>query len=159
NLYCIDATTGTEKWRYPTQSHTESSPCVGDGKVFFGAGDDGVLCCDANTGKQIWQYQPGLHVDASPMVIGKRLYAGSGVSRTHTTTAMFGLDTDTGKPIWRVDTELPVWSSPYIVGEHAYYGLGNGQYGMSAEKPAGSVMCVEAATGKRIWERSVADGV
>jgi outer membrane protein assembly factor BamB len=158
-VYCVDAATGKEVWRYQTQSHTESSPCVGDGKVFFGAGDDGVLCCNAATGDKLWQFQPGLHVDASPTVVGKRLYAGSGISRTHKTTAMFCLDIDTGKPVWSVNAELPVWSSPTIVGEHAFYGLGNGQYGMSAEKPAGAVMCVEVATGKRIWERPVPDGV
>ena len=99
NLFCVDAETGKEKWRYLTQSHTESSPCVGDGKVFFGAGDDGVLCCNALTGEKLWQYQPGLHVDASPSVVGKRMYGGSGTSRTHKTTAMFCLDTDTGKPV------------------------------------------------------------
>ena len=120
-----------------------------------------TTACSATTRPpaKLWQYQPGLNVDASPTVDGKRLYAGSGISRTHKTTAMFCLDTETGTPIWRVDTELPVWSSPCIVGEHAYYGLGNGQYGASAEKPAGAVMCVEAATGRRLWEENLPDGV
>lgn len=159
NLFCINAETGKEVWRFPTQSHTESSPCVGDGKVFFGAGDEGLLCCDARTGDKLWQYQPGIHVDCSPTVVGKRVYAGSGVSRQHKSTAMFCLDADSGKPVWHVNTELPVWSSPTLVGDRAYFGLGNGQFGMSAQKPAGSVLCVDAGSGQRIWERPVPDAV
>jgi outer membrane protein assembly factor BamB len=158
-LFCVDVGTGKEVWRFQTQSHTESSPCVGDGKVFFGAGDDGIYCCDATTGKQLWQYQPGLHVDASPTVLGKRVYAGSGVSRTHSTTSMFCLDADSGKELWRTPTELPVWGSPTVSGDHVFFGLGNGQFGQSADKPAGAVIGVEAATGKRLWERPVPDGV
>ncbi|OAI40682.1 hypothetical protein AYO40_04535 [Planctomycetaceae bacterium SCGC AG-212-D15] len=163
-LFCVDATPGSktegkELWRFQTESHTESSPCVGDGKVFFGAGDDGIYCCDAADGKKLWQYQPGLHVDASPTIVGKRVYAGSGISRTHKTTAMFCLDADTGKEVWQTPTELPVWGSPTVSVDRVYFGLGNGQFGESAAQPAGAVICVEAATGKRLWDRPIPDGV
>src|SRR5262249_54238486 len=43
-VYCIDAATGKKLWDFKTKSHTESRPLVADGKVFFGAGEDGLHC-------------------------------------------------------------------------------------------------------------------
>jgi outer membrane protein assembly factor BamB len=154
-LYCLDARTGKKVWDFHTGSHTESSPCVVGGKVYFGAGDDGVYCLDAATGKKVWRF-PGLHVDANPAVDGGRLYAGSGYGKTY---EMFCLDATTGKPVWRKESDLPVWGCPTVAGEHVFFGIGNGDFTRSGEKPAGAVLCVEAATGKVVWRYRVADGV
>src|SRR5205085_1586296 len=32
-LFCLDAATGRKLWEFPTASHTESGPCVADGRV------------------------------------------------------------------------------------------------------------------------------
>jgi outer membrane protein assembly factor BamB len=40
-----------------------------------------------------------------------------------------------------------------------FVGLGNGTLAESAEKPAGGVLCVEAATGRRVWRCDVPDSV
>src|SRR5262249_21731265 len=100
-LYCLDAASGKKLWEFPTGSHTESSPCAVDGKVYFGAGDDGVFCVDAVTGKEVWHYQ-GLHVDCNPAVAGGRVYAGSGVGDLYRDTLLFCLDAATGKEEWRL---------------------------------------------------------
>src|SRR5262249_18093090 len=84
-LYCLDAGSGEKKREFATGSHTESSPTVVNGRVYFGAGDDGVYCADAETGKEVWHY-PGLHVDSSPAVAGGRVYAGSGVGDVYRDT-------------------------------------------------------------------------
>src|SRR5262249_23717559 len=47
HMFCLDENTGELLWKFPTNSHTESTPCVTDGRVFFGAGDDGLYCLDA----------------------------------------------------------------------------------------------------------------
>src|SRR5262249_10222543 len=62
-LYCLRANNGQKVWEFQTESHTESSPCVVNGKVYFGAGDDGLYCVDAATGKEVWHF-PGFHIDA-----------------------------------------------------------------------------------------------
>jgi outer membrane protein assembly factor BamB len=161
-FYCLDATTGRKLWHFETAGHIESSPCVAGGKVFFGAGDDGVYCLDAVNGTRLWQFRDALHVDVSPTVVGQRLYAGSGVSRSYRTAKVFCLDTETGRPLWLAPTELPVWGSPAVSGEQAFFGLGNGRLDRSVphpEKPAGALLCLEARTGRRCWRFEVPDGV
>jgi outer membrane protein assembly factor BamB len=163
-LYCLDAATGNKLWDFATASHTESTPCVADGKVYFGAGDDGLYCLDAATGKEKWHVK-GLHVDANPLVIDNRLYGGSGVGDSYRETALFCLNADTGEENWRMPVDLPVWGMPAVQGEYLYAGIGNGNFLASAdqlekpEKPAGAVLCLERATGKRVWRYDVRDGV
>ncbi|HJT78433.1 MAG TPA: PQQ-binding-like beta-propeller repeat protein, partial [Gemmataceae bacterium] len=157
-LYCLDAATGKKLWEFATTSHTESSPCVAGGKVYFGAGDDGLFCADAATGKEVWHY-PGLHVDCSPCVVGNRLYAGSGVGDTYRDTFLFCLDAEKGTEVWKVPSDLPVWGSPAVSGGQVFYGLGNGNFVESDPKPAGAVLCAEAETGRLIWRCDVPDGV
>jgi outer membrane protein assembly factor BamB len=157
-LYCLDAATGKKVWELPTKSHTESSPTVADGKVFIGAGDDGLYCVDAKSGEKIWNY-PNVHVDAAPAVAGKRVYCGSGVGDIHKETAIFCVDAETGKEIWRMPTDLPVWGSPAVDGDFVYFGIGNGNFIEDADKPAGALWCVKAQSGQRIWEYPTPNGV
>ena len=95
-VYCLNAETGKEVWNFPTGSHTESSPFVTGGKVYIGAGDDGLYCLDAADGTEVWHYN-GLHIDANPVVHDKRLYVGAGAGDVYKETAIVCLDTETGK--------------------------------------------------------------
>jgi outer membrane protein assembly factor BamB len=157
-LYCVDATTGKKQWAFATNSHTESSPCVVGGKVYFGAGDDGVFCVEAASGTEVWHY-PGLHVDCNPCVAGGRLYAGSGVGDTYRETCLFCLDAATGKDVWRVPADLPVWGSPTLAGKNLFAGVGNGNFLDSDARPAGAVLCLDPDTGQNVWRCDVPDGV
>lgn len=157
-LYCLDAATGKQLWDFTTGSHTESTPCVSGGKVYFGAGDDGLYCLDAATGKEKWHLR-GLHVDANPLVIDNRLYGGSGIGDACKDTVLFCVNADTGAEVWRMPVDLPVWGMPAVQGEYLYAGIGNGNFLDSADRPAGAVLCLERATGRRIWRRDVPDGV
>ncbi|MFL5243917.1 MAG: PQQ-binding-like beta-propeller repeat protein [Gemmataceae bacterium] len=159
-LYCLDAATGTKHWDFPTKSHTESSPTVSEGKVFFGAGDDGIYCLDAVTGKEIWHFADNLHVDANPTVAGKRLYCGSGVGDLYGALEVFCLDTETGKPEWRLPVELPVWGQPVLAGDQLFVGIGNGNFVASDAKPQGALVCLKASTGEVLWRfDDIGDGI
>jgi outer membrane protein assembly factor BamB len=153
-LYCLNAKTGKKRWAFETstqdekkQSHIESSPCVVSGKVYFGAGDNGVYCLDAETGVQIWNF-PGVHVDTSPAVVDGRLYAGTGYGDKY---EVFCLNADTGKPFWRVVVDLPVWGSPTVDGGQVLVGLGNGNFVASDDNPRGALLCLDAETGDKVW--------
>jgi outer membrane protein assembly factor BamB len=157
-LYCLDASTGRKIWDFATASHTESSPCLSAGKVYFGAGDDGLYCLDAVTGKERWHLR-GLHVDANALVIGNRLYCGSGIGDAYKDTVLFCLDAETGREHWRMPVDLPMWGQPAVADDHLFAGIGNGNFLQSADKPAGAVLCLNAATGQRVWRYDVGDGV
>ncbi|HZU34357.1 MAG TPA: PQQ-binding-like beta-propeller repeat protein [Gemmataceae bacterium] len=150
-LYCLDAATGRKCWDFPTAGHVESSPCVAENCVFFGAGDDGVYCLDAVTGRRRWRFGGDIHVDTSPAVIGQRLYAGAGTSVAHRKTEVFALDIGDGQVLWRTPTDLPVWGAPTVDGGKVFVGLGNGRLLVHPEHPAGEVLCLDAATGKQLW--------
>src|SRR5262249_41585055 len=145
-LYCLDAATGKKLWSYQTTSHTESSPCVAGGKVYCGAGADGLLCLDAATGDKVWDY-PGGHIDCPPGAAGQYVYCGCGVDRDlkaeeQPETAVFCLDAGTGKEVWRIKTDLPAWGKPFVSAEQAIFPLGNGDAEGAAPNPAGAILCL-----------------
>lgn len=51
-LYCVDAASGASIWQLTIPGdlhHIEATPTVVDNKVYFGAGNGGVLCVDSST--------------------------------------------------------------------------------------------------------------
>lgn len=161
-MYCLDAVSGRKRWEFVTGGHIESSPCVAGGAVFFGSGDDGIYCLDAVRGAKRWQFQGQWHVDVRPALANGRLYAGGGVSRLNRTTEIFCLDISDGHPLWRTPTELPVWGSPVVAGNEVFFGTGTGRLTVSAqppEKPAGALLCADAATGRIRWTYRLEDAV
>lgn len=161
-MYCLDAATGRKLWQFITGGHIESSPCVAGGALLFGSGDDGLYCLDAANGAKRWQFAGRWHIDVSPAVREGRVYAGSGVSRLYRTMEIFCLDIASGRPLWRTPSELPVWGSPVVDGGQVFFGTGTGRLLRSAEapeKPAGALLCADAATGQLCWTVRFTDAV
>jgi outer membrane protein assembly factor BamB len=161
-LYCLEAATGQKLWHFEAAGHIESSPCVADRKVYFGAGDDGLYCLDADTGSLCWHFAGPFHIDTTPAVAGSRVFAGAGVSMRYKNTEALCFDAETGSVLWRNPTRLPVWGSPSVDGHQVFFGLGTGRLERSAdpgETPAGALLCLDITTGKELWTRSVSEGV
>ncbi|HEX3147155.1 MAG TPA: PQQ-binding-like beta-propeller repeat protein [Gemmataceae bacterium] len=156
-LFCVDATTGKKIWEFPTTSHTESSPAVAGGRVVVGAGDDGMYCLDAATGQKLWQYPVGggLHIDSNPQIADGRVFAGSGMSQKSKTTSIFCVDLKTGQEVWSEKVDYSAWGSPTVAGQQVLFATGNGTLSEDRTPVAGLLLCRDAATGKRLWERAV----
>jgi outer membrane protein assembly factor BamB len=156
-LYCLDGATGKKLWAFATTSHTESTPAVADGKVVVGAGDDGAYCLDAATGQKLWQYPPGggLHIDSNPYIRAGRVYVGSGTSRKNSVTRIACLDLKTGAEIWGERVEYSAWGSPLADGHQVFFPTGNGTFSDDRGPIAGLLLCRDAETGRRLWERAL----
>ena len=179
-VYCIDAESGQEVWRFQTGGQTESSPAVANGKVYVGAGNEGVYCLDAKTGAKVWRYP---HDESTAVtraaykvriqrfgggmrVIGNRLYCGTGVDRNQKDdkgeTAAFCFDADTGKLLWKTPVPYPVWSTPVVKDGFVYITTGNGDVFDDAQPPdvpGGSILCLDAETGAEKWRFNVVNGI
>lgn len=187
-IFCLDIEKsekegrGAKLWEYRTQSHVESSPCIYDGKVFVGAGDDGFYCLGLNPGadgkaSMIWHVPGGKYLDCetSPVAANGRVYFGLGEGGK----AVVCLDASDGREIWRRDTPYPVFGSPALSGDHVVVGMGIGNYVFDAEelaveeekklraagkteaeiraataqmKPVGAVWCLDALSGAVAWK-------
>jgi outer membrane protein assembly factor BamB len=160
-LFCVDASTGKKLWEFATQSHTESSPAAADGKVVFGAGDDGMYCLDAATGQKLWQFPAGggLHIDSNPLVHEGKVYAGSGTSKRSKNTRIFCVDLKTGNEVWGEKVEYSAWGSPSNSGKHVVFVTGNGTFSEDRQPIAGRVLCRDATTGKPLWERALPNSI
>lgn len=171
-VFCVDAEKGTEVWSFKTGGQTESSPAVAKGKVYIGAGNDGVYCLDAKTGKEIWKY-PGkdykgrlLRFGGGIVVIGNRLYCGTGVDRNEKKdkgeSATFCLEADTGKLIWKTPAPYPIWSTPLIKDGLIYVSSGNGDVYDDVpppDVPGGTLQCLDEKTGNEKWSIKLPNGV
>jgi outer membrane protein assembly factor BamB len=177
-MFCLKAADGKPAWDKPfqTTSHTEGAPAVLGDRVFFPAGDDGLIAAKADTGEKLWQFEggkeKGIHIDAAPAVSGNRVFVGSGL---YSYVAVCLDANDRGKELWRTDLKLRSFGAPLASGKFVFYGIGTGNMGADVhnypeegwndreEKPAGAVVCLEAATGKEVWRydlpRSVHTGL
>jgi outer membrane protein assembly factor BamB len=180
HVFCVDAEKGEEIWRFKTGGQTESSPTVVNGKVYIGAGNDGVYCLDAKDGTKIWRYphddvgavtRVALNVriqrfGGGMVVIGDRLYCGTGVDREAKDdkgeTAIFCFEAATGKMIWKTPAPYPIWSTPVVKDGRIYVTSGNGDVLEDVpppEKPGGALQCLDADTGKELWQRTYPNGI
>ncbi|MFO0825771.1 MAG: PQQ-binding-like beta-propeller repeat protein [Gemmataceae bacterium] len=163
-LFCVNITDGKLAWGEPikTVSHTEGAPAVAGGKLFFPAGDDGLIAADTKTGSRLWQFkggkEAGIHVDAAPAVSGNRVFVGSGLY----SFVAVALDMESGKELWRSDLKLRSFAAPIVLGKAVVYAVGTGNmvhdtedYPEEGEKkdkdPAGAVVALETETGKELW--------
>ncbi len=167
-LLCLDAESGQKLWEFRTTSHTEGTPVVADGRVYFAAGDDGVYCLTIDGG-EVWHYrgiEQGLHIDSPVVLANGKVYAGSG----YNTYATVCLDAATGHEVWKKELPYRSFGNPVVSGDRLFLGVGTGRLtedlnsetepGRPPEtKPAGAVLCMNAATGDTLWQQDLARSV
>ncbi len=239
-------------WSVQTTSHVESGPCIHEGKVYVGCGDDGVWCIELATGRVLWHIEgepafyevtegpqanalaslagktavvtgtvkreevgakskddPGtLRIDVKTMrehfgppvtsmesgatfertVTGKVVRGAKGLRiepdffnpdsesppvavtlENKEQRVLFGsgiegqrvncVDALTGRVIWKAPTPYPAFGAPTISGDKVLIGVGNGTFIQSADRPAGSILCLSLRDGKELWKVQTADTI
>lgn len=165
-VVCLDRRSGEVLWEHRTGNHVECTPVVSDGRVFVGAGEDGIhalaLEGDDDGGAELLWHAPGeKYVDAETSLAAHegRVYAGLGVGGE----ALAVLSAETGEEIRRLQFDYPVFSPPAIDDGKLYIGMGTGDYVNTAEdlgrRPAGRMVRVDLDTLEVEWEFPVGDTV
>jgi outer membrane protein assembly factor BamB len=58
SLHCLDAATGSEKWRFTTDAPVRVAPTLVGDVLYFGSDDGFAYAVRANDGALIWKYAP-----------------------------------------------------------------------------------------------------
>ncbi len=73
-LYCYNAATGKQVWKYRTNGRITGSAVITPSKVLFGSMDGNIYMLSLSDGKKIWSFNAGAPVSSSPAVIKGRFY-------------------------------------------------------------------------------------
>ena len=156
-LIGLDAGTGETRWKVPRKSGLASyvTPAVyrpknGPPEVIFVSPSQGITGLDPLTGAVNWELDGlfTLKTVASPVIAGEMVFATSGKGgRGVESAAVRRGDGPSGrKPelAYALDSGLPYVPTPLVFDGHLFLW-----------SDAGVVSCVEAATGKPIWQERV----
>lgn len=136
--YCLDASKGQKLWDAAVNT-TSSAPAAADDYVYIGS-EGRLFALDAGTGKNMWVSPIGekderLHLQA----LHGKVYAGS------FGTKFYCVDGASGKMLWTYTAE-PMTGFFSLSGDKAY---------LCADK----IYCLNADTGKPVWESAPASPV
>jgi polyvinyl alcohol dehydrogenase (cytochrome) len=149
------------KWAFgfPGVTTSEGNPTVFGGRLFVGDANGVVYSLDAQTGCTYWTWTAAAGVRASPVVdpAGKAVFIGDLKAN------VYALDVMTGKQVWKaLADEQPmavITGSPKLDGGRLYVPISGRDESLAATNPAyecckfrGSLVALDAATGKRIWQ-------
>ena len=153
------------KWAFgfPLAPAAWSQPVVAGGRVFVGSINGAVYSLDARTGCTNWVYQ------ASPAGVRSAIRIGPGSGNTRFAAyfgdlagSVYAVDAITGKELWKVKVDehpiARITGAPQLYEGRLYVPVASFEEG-SAGNPKyecctfrGSVVALEAGTGKQIWK-------
>lgn len=126
----------------------KSSPCLYDGKLFFGSDSGTFWCLDATTGRVLWRREVvygvmGKRIFSSPCVYGGVVFFGGYDGN------FYALDIDTGKPQWIAFDADWIGSSPCVADDLGLVYVGM-EYGFWKKK--GGVAAYAVNDGELVWK-------
>lgn len=160
-VVCVDLRPGQAGrivWTFRTNGHVECTPVITDGRVYFGAGDDGIYCLDAadvvHGSPRVVFHLPGTKypdVETALVVHDGKLFAGLGIGGE----AICVFDAHTGAEIKRLALPYPVFGPPSIDRGKLYAGLGAGNFVTPHKTRTGQVCCLNLTTLAIDWSFEV----
>lgn len=147
------------KWAFgfPGVTTALGVPTVFDGRVFIGAADGTVYSLDAQTGCIHWTYAALSGVRVSPVIGNGAAYFGDLRGN------VYALDAATGAVLWKTRADehpgAVITGSPKLDSGRLYVPVSGRDESIAAINPKyecctfrGSVVALDAATGKQIWK-------
>lgn len=150
-LYCLDAASGRESWRYSypcgagDYGGPRATPVIDGGKVYTLSREGHALCVNATTGKLVWRKElqretgaasPQWGFAGSPLVQGKLVIYNVGEAGT-------ALDKTNGRVVWRSGRGQAGYATPvpFTAGAQSGVLLFSGN----------SLVAVDANSGRQFW--------
>ena len=138
NVYALNASDGTLKWKFHTGDVVHASPAISDGTLFIGSWDSYFYALDAATGKEKWRFKTGedhkiynqVGIQSSAAVMDGIVYFGCRDSN------FYALDAATGKEKWRFNNKGSwVVGSPAVRNGKVYFATSDSSmfYAMDAK--------------------------
>ncbi|MGA2021382.1 MAG: PQQ-binding-like beta-propeller repeat protein [Candidatus Sulfotelmatobacter sp.] len=148
------------KWTFgfPGAAATFGQPTSFAGKLFVGSEDGTVYALDSATGCMWWSFKASATVKTA-ISIGNE---GDAALFGDTNGYVYALKVADGSVLWKVHPDshpaARITGSPLLVGSRLYVPISSGEEGAAAD-PAypcctfrGSVVALDAASGKQIWQ-------
>jgi outer membrane protein assembly factor BamB len=154
HIRCLDAADGKLIWDWSSWADNDSSPRIIDGMLYIGGEDGDLKCFDAETGKLLWKEpfgrgvgdEPGSDgIECSLAIADDIAYFGhlDGHVRAYHLTQR--------KLVWKTPKlGLDIDGSALILGDRLYVGIEEGKH---------TFLCLDRATGKQAWGKTVPGGV
>jgi len=131
-LLALNKNDGSLLWQWDAPDEVNTSPCVADGKVFFGCSNQKVYAVDASTGALQWEQT----IDDATNLTGA-LTAGQGMVYAQALSKLVAMNTSNGNIVWEKDIYAQGGGgNPYLDGNRLF-----------ASNISGPVYCYDAATG------------
>jgi outer membrane protein assembly factor BamB len=147
-FYALNRDRGWTAWLKDAGSSVESTATVADGLVCFGSSGGVLRCLDRITGAEAWRFQAKSEIISSPLVNDGRLFFYSSDDR------VYALDIKSGKKIWAYTRGTFRTVALRNTGSPAFSGSKGGGRIFQLFSD-GSLVCLEASTGKVLWEKKV----
>jgi eukaryotic-like serine/threonine-protein kinase len=148
-VYCLELSSGKQRWKAKTGGRVRATPAVHEGMVVVGSWDGKIYAFDLMTGASRWIHRTmgdtldskkfGFDrraVQSSAAIAGGMLFEGSRDG------AIYGLDVATGERRWRVSHQGSwVIGSPAVHDGRVYVGSSDGHF----------VQALDPETGRELW--------
>jgi eukaryotic-like serine/threonine-protein kinase len=132
NLYAVDETDGSVRWRFRAQRGIVSRPVPIAEMVIFGSEDRNVYAVSRQSGRSIWSYRTNMPVRSSAVADERSCFIGSDDG------FLYRIERTKGAAGWRYRTWGPVRSSPCATGDQIVFGSDDG-YIYSVHRESGQL--------------------
>jgi len=138
-VYGVDLTTGSLKWRYPSDQglggSVKATPAIYGDNVYFGAGEN-LYCINLQTGTFRWAYQTRGSIRCPPVIVDGIIYFGCDDN------SLYAIRADSGEAAWK----------PFVVRDDIAIGIAVGAGMVVVSCMDGNVYGITASTGKLRWQ-------
>lgn len=146
------------KWAFgfPGATMVRSQPAFSNGRLYTGSQDGAVYALNAATGCVYWTARTGAEIRSAIAIAEGKLFFGDSAGRVN------ALDAETGRLLWQVQADphpaTRITGAPVFWNGRLYVPVSSSEEG-AALQPGyicctfrGSLLALDAASGRRIWQ-------